>query len=62
MGSSVLLFVREYKNDGFGAAPYTYLGKVKHMQHNGSRPMNILWKLERPIPAKYIRKTNKLVG
>lgn len=62
MGSSVLLFVREFKNDGFGAAPYTYLGRVRHLQHNGSRPMNIIWKLEKSIPAKYIRKTNKLVG
>ena len=28
---------------------------------NGSRPMNITWRLDRPIPAKFLKKTNKLV-
>jgi len=31
-------------------------------QYDGSRPINIAWQLERPIPAKYLKKTNKLVG
>lgn len=25
------------------------------------KPMNITWKLDHPIPAKYLKKTNKLV-
>lgn len=25
------------------------------------KAMNILWKLDAPIPAKYLKKTNKLV-
>ena len=61
-GTKILLFVREYKNDGFGtAAPYTFLGTANYLSHESSRPMSITWKLDRPIPAKYIRKTNKLV-
>ena len=61
-GSKVLLFVREFKNDLYGnTAPYTYLGTANYMSHNGSRPMNITWKLDAPIPAKYLKKTNKLV-
>lgn len=60
-GSKVLLFVREYKSDMVGAAPYTFLGTVNYVKHNGSRPMNITWRLDRPIPAKYLKKTNKLV-
>ena len=60
-GSKVLLFVREFKNDLVGAAPYTFLGTVNYVKHNGSRPMNITWKLDHPIPAKYLKKTNKLV-
>jgi superfamily II DNA or RNA helicase len=59
--SRVLLFVREFKNDMAGAAPYTFLGTADYVKHEGSRPMNITWKLHRPIPAKYLRKTNKLV-
>ena len=59
--SKVLLFVREFKNDRIGAAPYTFLGLANYVQHSGSKPMNITWKLERPIPAKFLKKTNKLV-
>ncbi len=61
-GSRVLLFVREFKKDKFGnTAPYTFLGTADYVSHNGSRPMNIVWKLNKPIPAKYLKKTNKLV-
>ena len=63
-GSRVLLFVREYRTDRVsgGAAAYTYLGMAECVRHEGSRPMNIVWKLDRPIPAKFLKKTNKLVA
>jgi hypothetical protein len=62
-GSKVLLFVREFKTDRVagGAEAYTYLGTASYVKHEGSRPMNITWKLDRPIPAKFLKKTNKLV-
>ncbi|MBQ6183919.1 MAG: DUF3427 domain-containing protein [Clostridia bacterium] len=62
-GSRILLFVREFKSDRVsgGAAAYTYLGTANYVKHEGSRPMNITWKLDYPIPAKYLKKTNKLV-
>lgn len=62
-GSRVLLFVREFKTDSLsgGAAAYTFLGTANYLKHEGSRPMNITWKLDRPIPAKFLKKTNKLV-
>ena len=62
-GSKVLLFVREFKSDRItgGAEAYTYLGAANYVKHSGSRPMNITWKLDKPIPAKYLKKTNKLV-
>ena len=60
-GSKILLFVRETKNDPAGAAPYTFLGTANYVKHEGSRPMSITWKLDVPIPAKYLLKTNKLV-
>lgn len=62
-GSKVLLFVREFKKDSFnGTATYTYLGKVNYVKHDGECPMNIVWQLEEPIPAKYVKQTNKLIG
>ena len=62
-GSKVLLFVREFKADRVtgGAEAYTYLGTANYVKHEGSRPMNITWQLDRPIPAKFLKKTNKLV-
>ena len=62
-GSKVLLFVREFKAGRVtgGAEAYTYLGTANYVKHTGSRPMNITWQLDRPIPAKFLKKTNKLV-
>ena len=62
-GSKVLLFVREFKADRItgGAEAYTFLGTASYVKHEGSKPMNITWKLDRPIPAKFLKKTNKLV-
>ena len=63
LGSKVLLFVREFKADRItgGAEAYTFLGTANYVKHVGSKPMNITWKLDNPIPAKYLKKTNKLV-
>ena len=62
-GSKILIFVREFKKDKItgGVEPYTYLGTANYIKHEGSRPMNITWKLDHPIPAKFLKKTNKLV-
>ena len=62
-GSRVLLFVREFKSDRLsgGAAAYTFLGTATYVKHDGSRPMNITWRFDQPIPAKYLKKTNKLM-
>ena len=62
-GSRVLLFVREFKSDRLsgGAEAYTFLGTANYVKHEGEKPMNITWRLDAPIPAKYLKKTNKLV-
>lgn len=60
-GSKVCLFVREFKTDELGTSPYTFLGMVNYVSHTGSKPMNVIWELENEIPAKYLKKTNKLV-
>ena len=62
--SKVILFVREYKNDRVTglASAYTCLGTASYVEHKGSKPMNIIWKLDKPIPGKYIAKTNKLIA
>jgi len=61
-GSRVLLFVREFRESRFAkvAEAYTCLGTACYVQHEGEKPMNIIWHLDAPIPAKFLRTTNKL--
>lgn len=57
----VLLFVGESKSDEHGPMPFVFLGRAKYSSHTGSRPMSIIWELENSIPAKFLKKTNKLI-
>lgn len=50
-GVSIVLFVRESKDSENGTRAFTCLGNADYVSHTGSRPMQVLWKLERPIPA-----------
>ena len=59
--NNVLLFVREQKSDQFGPQAFIFLGKAHYVQHEGSKPMNIVWRLENKIPAKFLSKANKLI-
>ena len=55
----VLLFVRSAKHDAWkNSMAYTFLGKADFVETHGSRPMTIIYKLAKPIPAKYIRMTD----
>jgi superfamily II DNA or RNA helicase len=61
MGHQILLFVRERKKDSFGNTEgYTFLGTADYVKHEGSRPMSIVWKLHKPIPARFLKKTNQM--
>lgn len=61
LSSNILLFVREQKSDQFGPQAFIFLGKAHYVQHEGSKPMNIVWRLDNNIPAKFLSKTNKLI-
>jgi hypothetical protein len=62
-GHQILLFVREGKMDPFGNTEgYTFLGSADYVQHEGSRPMSIIWRLHQPIPARFLRKTNQMLA
>ncbi len=61
-GSKVLLCVRDNRKDPWGnSAPYSVLGFVDYVQHTGSKPMNVVWRLADEIPAKYINQTRKML-
>ena len=58
-GGIVLLFVRSAKQDAYrNAMAYTFLGTAKIGSHEGSQPISIIYRLDHPIPAKYITKTD----
>ncbi|MFE5908298.1 DUF3427 domain-containing protein [Streptomyces wedmorensis] len=51
-GSHVLLFVRRYKKTDIGGPqPWMLLGPADYVDHKGSKPMGITWKLKHEIPA-----------
>ncbi|WP_405925343.1 DUF3427 domain-containing protein [Streptomyces sp. NBC_00035] len=51
-GSHVLLFVRRYKTTDIGGAqPWMLLGPAEYVDHKGSNPMAIKWRLAHEIPA-----------
>ncbi|QSO49287.1 DUF3427 domain-containing protein [Alicyclobacillus mengziensis] len=60
-GNRIVLFTRERKVDTAGTVPYTFLGLANYVSHTGSRPMNVTWRLHRPIPAAFLKKVNRFV-
>ena len=56
-GYQPLLFVRERNTLANSlTAPFQYLGPVKYVRHEGSRPMSIVWRLQNPLPARSLRR------
>ena len=60
-GNHILLFVREFKKDIWGTSSYTFLGEATYVNHKGSKPMNIQWRLKNAIPAKYLPKVQQVI-
>ena len=50
-GSNIVLFVRRAKSGDIGTEPYTCLGTARFDHSSGSRPMQIVWKLDREMPV-----------
>ncbi|GAB3138960.1 DEAD/DEAH box helicase [Micromonospora sonneratiae] len=56
-GSTVHLFIRETKiaEGDLGVPPYLYAGPMTYERHTGDRPMRIIWRLDRPLPADVLQ-------
>ena len=55
-GSRVLLFVRTARTDDLGSAPYLCLGQATIVEHRGERPIEITWRLHRPMPCEVLQQ------
>jgi hypothetical protein len=63
LGYTPLLFVRETKSLPSGlSAPYHFLGPCKYVNHTGSRPISITWKLLNSVPTRLLRTMARQVA
>lgn len=58
-GSHILLFSRDVAKDADGlVVPFTCLGAVDYVKHDGSKPIAITWKLQREMPVGVFTSAN----
>ena len=58
---SILLFIREKNSDEQGITMgFIFCGQLTYVSHEGSRPMNIIWKLKDTPPALLLNEGKKL--
>jgi hypothetical protein len=58
-GSHILLFARDAAKDIDGLVmPFTCLGTVDYVKHDGSKPIAITWKLQREMPVSVFTSAN----
>jgi superfamily II DNA or RNA helicase len=58
-----ILFVRVAKKGAGGETePYMCLGPATCQSHHGERPMNIVWRLDAPMPAELFRQAKLTTG
>ncbi|WOF16772.1 DUF3427 domain-containing protein [Methanoplanus sp. FWC-SCC4] len=60
-GARILLFVREFKEVNNRAQPFICIGTARYVSHTGSRPMNITWRLDEDMPAKFLKSARKMI-
>jgi hypothetical protein len=62
-GWRILLFVRQSRRDERGATmPFLFLGPVRYVEHEGEKPMRIIWELERAMPPEWFRQVKVAAG
>jgi superfamily II DNA or RNA helicase len=61
LNKKILLFVREQNDDEYGfTMSYVFLGEANFVDSSGSKPMNVEWKLNEPMPAYIWKESGKL--
>ena len=58
--SAVLLFARHESKNEFGTSPYVFLGEAHYVEHSGSRPIAITWRLDQPMPIDFFNVTSAI--
>lgn len=58
--SKALLFVREFNKINGRTLPYTFLGPLKYIKHEGEYPMSITWQMIYALPSFLTRQFKRL--
>ncbi|MCG3088368.1 DUF3427 domain-containing protein [Sporosarcina cyprini] len=53
-GTSIALFVREYRQQDGYTGPFTFFGTAEYVRHEGDRPISFVWRLDEEMPARMI--------
>jgi len=61
-GYTPLLFLREDKSADNFSCPYYFLGSLEYVNHTGSRPMSIVWRMKYPIPAHILAIARRMIA
>lgn len=56
LGHDILLFVRDTKKMQGFASPFIFMGKAQYVREEGSKPVSIIWRLEKDMPAKFLEE------
>ncbi len=57
-----MLFVRHQKKVAGLTQPYLCLGTARYVSHESERPMRIVWKLDREMPARFYQEAKIAAG
>ena len=61
-GTNVFLFVRRTPKNGGHTAAYTFRGAADYVSHEREQPIQIIWKLRRPMPGDFFRQAKMAAG
>ncbi len=61
-GTNILLFVRERNEGELGTLPFTFLGPVDYVSHEGEKPVRFTWRLRRPMPAELFESARSVAA
>lgn len=60
-GSRILLFVREFKEEGGFTSPFTFLGEAEYVSHEGNKPISFVWRLKEELPPAMVPAARKAI-
>jgi len=58
----ILLFARETDDDAIGTRSFLFLGEATYVSHTGSQPVQMVWKLQVPLPAEFLAEARVVAG